>query len=81
MHWLNNVLIFTRPSKDDGQHGSQQQLDNIWLSNTARSRFGDNWSVQDLFRLNKLGLSSAAKSGQVNAIGWQEIIQDVRVRF
>ncbi|KAK9817422.1 hypothetical protein WJX74_010557 [Apatococcus lobatus] len=82
LHLLNHIwtpcwVMRARPLKDNGHHGISQQLENIWLSNIARSWFGDEWSANDLFKLNKLGMSSAVKSGHANAMSWQEIIQDV----
>ena len=74
-----SVAVYARKHGENGSYGTQPQLENIWLSNTARSCFGENWAVGDIIKLNKLGMSPAAKTGQDRAMNWPEMIQDVTV--
>lgn len=72
-------VTYARSSEENGNSGNQQQFNNIWLSNTARSSFGEKWAVGDVIKLNKLGMSPAARSEQETAMSWQELIKDVTV--
>lgn len=76
---FSSIVVCARNPGENGSHGPQLQMEHVWLSNTARSCFGEHWAVGNIIKLNKLGISPAAKTGQERAMSWPEIIQDVTV--
>ncbi|KAK9861815.1 hypothetical protein WJX84_012136 [Apatococcus fuscideae] len=66
-------------ARPNGSKGKQRLLEHVWLGRSAKSQFGENWSTEDLFKLNKLGLASVATGSNVNAASWQSMVEDVTV--